>query len=442
MEKLKFGVINLGCDKNRIDSEIIVDSLKSRYEVVTDEKQADILLINTCGFIESSKQESIDTILEMSKYKKYKCKVLVATGCLTQRYGSELLELIPELDIILGVNDYDKLHQCIEKSLETGEKSCITNYSDTNINIGKREVTTGGTTAYLRISEGCNNACAYCAIPKIRGKYRSRDMEDILKEAKELAINGYKELIIVAQDTTNYGVDLYGEKRLHILLRELGKIKSIKWIRILYCYAEELTDEIINEIALNDKVCKYIDIPIQHISDDVLKAMRRKGRKKIITNNIHKLRTAVPDMIIRTTLIVGFPGETEENFIELLNFVKETKFDKLGVFTYSQEEGTVAAEMECQIDEVVKEQRRDAIMMAQQSISEEINKNKIGKTYDVLMENKENGTYYGRSYEMAPEIDGDIYVKSDNVTIGSFVVVKITDALEYDLIGEVIGKSV
>lgn len=437
MEKLKFGVINLGCDKNRIDAEIIISSLKSRYEAVTDESQADILLVNTCGFIETSKQESIETILEMAKYKQGKCKVLIATGCLTQRYGSELLELMPELDIILGVNDYDKLHECIKKSMETGEKSCITTYSDTNINIGKRQVTTGGTTAYIRISEGCNNICAYCAIPKIRGKYRSRDMEDILKEAKELALNGYKELIIVAQDTTNYGVDIYGEKTLHILLRELGKIKSIKWIRLLYCYAEELTNEVIEEIAKNDKVCKYIDIPIQHISDDVLKAMRRKGRKKIITENIRKLRETVPNITIRTTLIVGFPGETEENFLELLEFVRETKFDKLGVFTYSQEEGTVAAEMEGQIEEEVKEQRLHSIMMAQQSISAEINKNKIGKTYEVLIESKEKGSYCGRSYEMAPEIDGEIYIKSQKIRIGDFVMVRIKDALEYDLIGDI-----
>ncbi len=263
-------------------------------------------------------------------------------------------------------------------------------------------------------------------------------MEDILKEAKELALNGYKELIIVAQDTTNYGVDIYGEKTLHILLKELGKIKSIKWIRLLYCYAEELTDEVINEIAINDKVCKYIDIPIQHISDDVLKSMRRKGRKKIITENIKKLRDAVPNITIRTTLIVGFPGETEENFLELLNFVKETKFDKLGVFTYSQEEGTVAAEMEGQIEENIKEERLHSIMMAQQSISTEINRNKIGRTYEVLIESKEKGTYCGRSFEMAPEIDGEVYVKSNKLSIGDFVKVKIKDALEYDLIGEIL----
>lgn len=438
MGNLKFGVINLGCDKNRIDAEIIINSLKAKYEVVRDENEADILLINTCGFIESSKQESIDTILEMARYKEGNCKVLIATGCLTQRYGRELLELIPELDIILGVNDYDKLHQCIEKSLATGEKSCITSYSDTNINIGSREVTTGGTTAYLRISEGCNNVCAYCAIPKIRGRYRSRDMEDILKEAKELALNGYKEIILVAQDTTNYGVDLYGEKSLHLLLKELGKIKSIKWIRLLYCYAEELTDNVIEEIAANEKICKYIDVPLQHISDEVLKGMRRKGRRRIIVENINKLRKAVPNITIRTTFIVGFPGETEENFGELLDFVKETKFDKLGVFTYSQEEGTVAADMDNQIEEEVKIQRMDAIMMTQQLISAEINKNKIGKEYEVLIEGKDKGHYIGRNFEMAPEIDGEIYIKGSDLTIGSFVKVKIIDALEYDLIGEVI----
>ena len=322
------------------------------------------------------------------------------------------------------------------KCLATGEKSCLTSYSDTNINIGSREVTTGGTTAYLRISEGCNNVCAYCAIPKIRGRYRSRDMEDILKEAKELALNGYKEIILVAQDTTNYGVDLYGEKTLHVLLRELGKIKSIKWIRLLYCYAEELTDAVIEEIAVNDKVCKYIDIPLQHISDEVLKGMRRKGRRRIIEENINKLRKVVPNITIRTTFIVGFPGETEENFEELLNFVKETRFDKLGVFTYSQEEGTVAADMENQIEEEVKVQRMDAIMRTQQLISAEINKNKIGREYDVLIESKDKGKYVGRNSEMAPEIDGEVYVKGDNLAVGTFVKVKITDAMEYDLVGD------
>lgn len=438
MNNLKFGVINLGCDKNRIDAEIIINILKEKYELVNDEEDADILLINTCGFIESSKQESIDTILEMAEYKERNCKVLLATGCLTQRYGSELMDLIPELDVILGVNDYDKLHQCIERALTNDERTCLTNYSDSKINTGKRVVTTGGTTAYIRISEGCNNVCAYCAIPKIRGKYRSRAMEDIIKEAKELALNGYKELIIVAQDTTNYGVDLYGKKTLHLLLKELGRIKSIKWIRILYCYAEELTEEIIDEIADNDKICKYIDIPLQHISDDVLKGMRRKGRRKVITENINKLRSRVPDIVIRTTFIVGFPGETKENFQELLTFVKDTKFDKLGVFTYSQEEGTFAATMENQIPEEVKEARYDELMLAQQKISFEINKSKVGRTYEILVEGKKNGKFFGRSYEMAPEIDGEVYIKSVDLTVGTFVTVKIVKAEEYDLYGETI----
>jgi len=443
VKKLKVGVVNLGCDKNRIDSEIIIGELKERYEVINEPEDADIILINTCGFIESSKQESVDTILEMAKYKENnKCKVLIATGCLTQRYGSEFLDLIPELDIILGVNDYDKLDESIQKALLEGEKSCYTNYSDSNINRGKRVVTTGGTTAYIRISEGCNYQCAYCAIPKIRGKYRSRTIEDIVNEAKELAINGYKELILVAQDTTNYGIDIYGGQKLHILLQELSKIKSIKWIRVLYCYAEELTDEIISEFASNDKVCKYVDIPVQHISDNILRAMKRRGRKRAIMENISKLRNLIPNVVLRTSIIVGFPGETEEDFNELIEFAKEVKFDKLGVFMYSQEEGTVAAEMENQISDEVKEKRYHKLMSIQQNISADINKKRIGRTYEVLVEEIVDGEYVGRNYEMAPEIDGEIFIKCDKIiNVGNFIDVKIIDALEYDLIGEVIEKN-
>ncbi|WP_454053524.1 30S ribosomal protein S12 methylthiotransferase RimO [Clostridium sp. Marseille-Q7071] len=440
MDKLKVGVVNLGCDKNRIDSEIIIGNIKEKFEVINEPNNADIIIINTCGFIESSKQESIDTILEMAKYKEdHNCKVLIATGCLTQRYGSELLKLIPELDIILGVNDYDKLNDSIEDVLKNNKKVAYTSYSDSNINIGKRVVTTGGTTAYIRISEGCNNQCAYCAIPNIRGKYRSRTIEDILKEASVLAINGYKELILVAQDTTSYGIDIYGEKKLHILLNQLSQIKSIKWIRILYCYAEELTDEIIDEIASNDKVCKYIDIPIQHISDKILKSMRRKGRNKTITDNINKLRAKVPNVVLRTSLIVGFPGEREEDFEELKDFIKKIKFDKLGVFTYSQEEGTAAADMDEQIDNEIKEMRYHELMALQQQISKELNKNRVGKIYTVLIENKEDKMYIGRSYEMAPEIDGEIFIENDNnIKIGQFIDVEIIRALEYDLIGVVL----
>lgn len=439
MEKLKVGLVNLGCDKNRIDSEIILAEVEKNYEIINDPTDADIIIINTCGFIESSKEESINTILEMGRFKEINnCKVLIATGCLTQRYGSELLKLIPELDIILGVNDYDKINETIEDVLKNKKQVAYTNYSDSNINTGKRVITTGKKTAYLRISEGCNNKCAYCAIPKIRGKYRSRSIESIVKEAQELALNGYKEIILVGQDTTSYGIDLYNEKNLHVLLKELSKIKSIEWIRILYCYAEELTDNIINEIATNDKVCKYMDIPIQHISDNILKSMYRKGRKKVILENINKLRERIPNIVLRTTLIVGFPGETEDDFQELKDFVLEVKFDKLGVFTYSQEEGTVAAKMDNQIDEEIKQERYHEIMMLQQQVSKEINKSKVGKVYKVLVENKEDNMYIGRSYEMAPEIDGEIFIEDNGkIKIGQFVKVKIIRALEYDLIGAI-----
>ena len=443
MAKLKVGVINLGCDKNRIDSEIVIGSLSEKYDMTNDPKVADIIVVNTCGFIESSKQESIDTILEMSKYKeKYKCTVLIATGCLTQRYGVELIELMPELDIMLGVNDYNKLLISIEEVLEKNIKVQHTNYSDENINEGQRVLTTGTYSAYIRISEGCDNACAYCAIPNIRGKYRSRRMENIVQEAKDLSEHGCKEIILVAQDTTRYGIDLYGEKNLHKLIREISKISGIEWIRVLYCYAEEITDEIISEIALNDKVCKYVDIPIQHISDDILKSMRRKGRKIVITENINKMRKNIDGLNLRTTLIVGFPGETEENFEDLKEFIKEVKFDKLGVFKYSMEEGTAAAEMENQIPEEIKARREEELMIIQQSISKELNSKKIGKVYKTLVEGFNGKTYFGRSYEMAPEVDGTVFFESDKAhNKGEFVNIKVTEALEYDLIGVVCYES-
>ena len=443
MEKLKVGVINLGCDKNRIDSEIIIGSLSERYNMTNDPKLADIILVNTCGFIESSKQESIDTILEMSKYKEeYKCTVLIATGCLTQRYGSELLELMPELDIMLGVNDYDKLLSSIEDVLLKKIKVQYCSYSDENINEGQRVLTTETYSAYVRISEGCDNACTYCAIPNIRGKYRSRKMENIVQEVKELSEHGCKEIILVAQDTTRYGVDLYGEKNLHTLISRISEISKIEWIRVLYCYAEEITDEIINEIASNDKVCKYVDIPIQHISDDILKLMKRKGRKSIITENINKMRASIEGLILRTTLIVGFPGETEENFNELKQFIKETKFDKLGVFQYSMEEGTEACVMKDQVPEEIKAKREEELMIIQQDISKKINTKKIGRIYKVLVEGFDGETYYGRNYEMAPEVDGTIFFESNKVcNKGEFVKVRVTKALEYDLIGVVCCES-
>ena len=443
MEKLKVGVINLGCDKNRIDSEIIISSLSEKYNITNDPKLADIILVNTCGFIESSKQESIDTILEMSKYKeKYNCRVLIATGCLTQRYGTELVELMPELDIMLGVNDYNKLLKSIEEVLLKNIKVQHCSYSDENINEGQRVLTTGTYSAYVRISEGCDNACTYCAIPNIRGKYRSRKMENIVQEAKDLSEHGCKEIILVAQDTTRYGIDLYGEKNLHTLTNKISKINGIEWIRVLYCYAEEITDEIINEISTNDKVCKYVDIPIQHISDDILKSMKRKGRKDIITENINKMRKSINGLILRTTLIVGFPGETEENFEELKQFIKEIKFDKLGVFKYSKEDGTAAAEMKNQIPEEVKEKREEELMIMQQSISKKLNNKKLNKIYKVFVEGFNGKTYFGRNYEMAPEVDGNIFFESDKVyDKGEFVNVKVIEALEYDLIGVVCYES-
>ena len=439
MEKYKVGLVSLGCDKNRIDSEIVLGNLSENYEITNDPKKAEIIIVNTCGFIESSKQESIDTILEMSEYKnKYNCKVLVATGCLTQRYGKELLELMPELDFILGVNGYGDLLKLLESKLNNKELDYEVEYSDTGINEGKRILTTGASSAYIRIAEGCNNTCTYCIIPKIRGRYRSRTIESILKEAKELAMQGVKELILVAQDTTRYGTDIYKEKRLHVLLQEISKIEGIEWIRVLYCYPEELYDGLIDEIANNPKVVKYLDIPIQHISNNILKAMRRRTKKETITAKIDELRRRVPEIALRTSLIVGFPGETEEDFNELVDFVKEYKIDNLGVFTYSKEEDTLAAEMDNQVDEEVKEKRKRIIMTLQSKIFFNKNKNKIGKKYRVLVENIENNTAIGRNYAMAPDIDGAILIKCDTIlTIGNFYDVEIVDTEEYDLIGVV-----
>lgn len=438
MNRLKVGVINLGCDKNRIDSEIMINYLSNKYEMISNTEEADIIIINTCGFIEASKQESINTILDMSKYKELNCKVLIATGCLTQRYGKELLDLMPELDGILGVNDYNHLDEVIEAAINKKGKLSFCNYSDKNINKGKRTLTTGSHSAYLKIGEGCNNSCAYCAIPQIRGKLRSRSIEDIYEEAIELVHMGVKELILVAQDTTMYGVDLYEKKSLHLLLQKLSEISELKWIRILYCYVEEMTDEIIDEIATNDKVCKYIDIPLQHISDNVLKNMRRRGRKKIILENISKLREKISNVVLRTTFIVGFPGETEEDFKELKDFVRQIKFDKLGVFKYSKEEGTAAFDMTDQISEDVKEYREAEIMFLQQGISFEINQSKVGKIYEVLIDEFDGELYHGRSFEMAPEVDGEILIKSTkNLNIGDWVNMKIESASEYDLMGVV-----
>ena len=443
MERLRFGIISLGCDKNRIDSETIIGRMHKTYELVNDPREAEIILVNTCGFIESSKQESIDIILEMAEYKrKYRCKVLIVTGCLSQRYKEELLELMPEIDIMLGVNNYDKLLESIDAFLEKNSKTIYCDYSDNTLNEGDRVLTTGKATAYLRIAEGCNNFCTYCIIPKIRGKYRSRKIEDIVKEAETLAKQGVVEFILVAQDTTMYGIDIYGKKNLPTLIRKLSEIEGLKWIRLLYCYPEEITDELIDEVANNNKVCKYIDMPIQHISDNVLKKMNRRGRKEQIIENISKMRKSIIDLCLRTSIIVGFPEEAEEDFIELKAFVKDIKFDKLGVFKYSQEEGTPAATMNNQISEETKEHRERELMLLQQDISQSINGSKVGKVYEVLIEDYKDELYIGRSYEMAPSIDGNIYFKSEDLLeTGQILKIKITESLEYDLIGVVYYES-
>ncbi len=436
MEKYKIGLVSLGCDKNRIDSEIMLGMLKNKYELTDDSREADIIIVNTCGFIESSKQESIDTILEMAEYKKnHKCRLLMATGCLTQRYGEELLTLMPELDIILGVNNYGFLDQYVEKFISTKERIMALDYLDEGINEGERIITTGlGQTAYLRISEGCSNHCTYCIIPKIRGSYRSRQMDHILDEAKKLADSGVTEIIVVAQDTTRYGTDIYGKKSLPELLQRLKEIEGIRWIRVLYLYPEEFDDALIHEIRDNEKVVKYLDLPIQHISDTVLKRMARRTKKEDILSLIEKLRKEIPEIVLRTSLIVGFPQETEEEFNELYDFVKDIRFDKLGVFTYSKEEGTAAALMKGQVKKADKEKRLDLIMTRQQEVSRDVNEKKIGRTYEVLVEGLGEEGYYGRSYEMAPEIDGLVFIDTDrDLVVGSYVNAKITDATEYDL---------
>lgn len=443
MSKFKVGMVSLGCDKNRVDSELILGSINKFYEITNNPKDAEIIIINTCGFIESAKQESIDTILEMAEYKKtHKCKMIIATGCLTQRYGDELLELIPEIDILMGVNDYMKLHKLIVDFIKTEQRVSSTTYKDEGVNEGERILTTNSHTAYLRIAEGCNNFCTYCIIPKIRGKFRSRSKESILAEANSLVNQGVKEIILIAQDLTNYGEDLYGKNQLHVLVNELSEIEGLEWIRLLYCYPEEITNELIEVIANNPKVMKYLDLPIQHISNNILKMMARKTNKETIIDKIDLLRGKVPGITLRTSLIVGFPGETEEDFNELCSFLKDYKLDNVGVFTYSQEEGTAAAKLPNQIDEDVKIKRKETLMNIQRGIVRDLNKLKIGNIYDTIIDGSTGEYYIGRNYEMAPEIDGLIYVtKKKTLKKGDIIKVKITNVMEYDLVGDVWDES-
>lgn len=431
---MKVGFISLGCSKNLVVTEELIGLFKKRnFNIVSDPEEAEILIINTCGFIESAKDEGIKTILEMADYKDRNCKYLIVIGCLVERYKEELEKELPEVDLFVRIKDYDKLWNEIDNLIRNGNENDILNYKD-------RVLTTGDTMAYLKIAEGCSNFCTYCAIPYIQGRYVSRKYEDIIDEANMLAKKGIKELVVIAQDTTKYGIDLYGRSRLAELLEDLCKIDGIKWIRFLYSYPESIDDELIKVVKNNDKICKYFDLPIQHISDDILKRMNRKSDGKKIRDLISKLRNEIPNVILRTTLIVGFPGETEENFEELCTFVKESRFDRLGAFSYSAEDGTPAAKFKNQIDENVKEIRRNKIMEIQQEVSINNLKNKIGNIYECIIENiTEDGNYYiGRSYMDVPSEDGVIYIKfNSEYMINEFVNVKIVDSSEYDLFGEI-----
>lgn len=441
--RLKAAIVSLGCSKNLVDSEVMVQSiLNNDYEVTNDARFAEVIIINTCGFIESAKQESIDTILEMAEYKKNgKCKVLIASGCMAERYKEELMKELPELDAVIGAGDYKNITEVIRQALR-GEKVVLYGNQEL-IDIDKlpRRISTFGASAYLKIAEGCDNRCSYCIIPAIRGKYRSRRMEYILEEAEELSRNGIKELNIIAQDITRYGIDLYDSCKLSELLKKLTKIEGIEWIRLLYTYPDEFSDELIDTIAKEEKICKYLDIPIQHASNAILKKMARRSSKEKILKLIEKLRTCIPDIVIRTSLIVGFPGETEEDFNELYDFVSRVKFNRLGVFTYSREEDTPAFDMPDQVDEAVKQERLEKIMLLQKEISRQYNKQLVGSMIKVLIEGISEGEYFGRSYMDAPEIDGRVYFKSNKSLIpGDFCHVAVRKTYEYDLVGERIDE--
>lgn len=427
---MKVAFISLGCSKNLVVTEEIIGLFKKHnYDIVNDEKEAEIIIINTCGFIDSAKSEGIDTILEMNEYKKGKCKYLIVTGCLVERYKEELEKELPEVDLFIPVRNYDDLWENIDKLVNNKQ-------SVDKLDFHNRVISTGETMAYLKIAEGCSNYCTFCAIPYIQGKYISREYNDIILEAKELAKKGYSEIVIIAQDTTKYGVDLYGRPRLAELLEDIAKIEGIKWIRFLYSYPETITDELIQVVKNNDKICNYFDIPIQHINNRILKLMNRKSDGDSIRNLIHKLRKEIPNVIIRTTLIVGFPTEKAEEFEELYNFVKDSKFDRLGAFSYSCEDGTAASKIKEQISEDIKEDRRNRIMLLQQKISEKKMKEKIGNKYEVIIENiSEDGMYFiGRSYMDVPSEDGVIYVDYDeSIAINEYVIVEVYDSTEYDL---------
>ena len=440
---MKILFISLGCDKNLVDSEVMLGLLDSKgYQIVDDETEADIIVINTCCFIHDAKEESIQTILEMAELKtEGKLKALIVTGCLAQRYQQEIIDEIPEVDAVLGTTSYDKIVEAIEEALAGNGHVTMESIDALPLVDTKRLVTTGGHFAYLKIAEGCDKHCTYCIIPKLRGNFRSVPMERLIKEAEELADAGVKELILVAQETTLYGKDIYGEKSLHKLLKEICKVDGIQWIRVLYCYPEEIYDELIQVIKEEDKICKYLDLPIQHASDAILKRMGRRTSKAQLVEIVEKLRTEIPDITLRTTLITGFPGETEEQHEELMEFVDEMEFDRLGVFTYSPEEDTPAAAMANQIEESVKEDRQADLMELQQEIAFELAEEMIGKEVMVMIEGKvaDENAYVGRTYKDAPNVDGLIFVECDELLMsGDFAKVRVTGAMDYDLIGEII----
>lgn len=438
------GMVSLGCAKNQTDAETMLGILKDEgYHLVHDPAQADILVVNTCGFIESAKQESIDTILEMAEYKNGRCKLLIATGCLAERYHDDIKKDLPEVDAIVGTGDYQKIAEVVKKALG-GEKPMLCGHiNDTPEEGLPRVLTTPSYTAYLKIADGCDNNCTYCAIPMMRGKLRSRWIEDVVAEAEELAKAGVRELILIAQDTTRYGKDIYGEYALDKLLEELCKIDGIDWIRVHYFYTEAVTENLISVMAAQDKICNYIDMPIQHINDTILRRMARRTNRKEIEEKLKMIREKMPDAVIRTSLIVGFPGETKEQFEELYDFVKAARFDRMGVFAYSQEEDTPAAKFDGQLDEETKQERLDRLMQLQQTISAEINRQKIGTVLEVLTEgyDPENFMYFGRSRGDSIGVDSTVYFAAeDEVELGEIVRVEILDADEYDLTGKQIEE--
>lgn len=445
---MKIGVVSLGCPKNLVDSETMLGLIhEENYEITNDPSEAEIIIVNTCGFIESAKEESINTILQMAEYKKYgSCKYIIVTGCLSQRYAEELFNELPEADAIAGVEVYDEIGSIIKRVMN-GERFIMLERSKPDVIYTSKEIflprilTTPSYTAYLKIAEGCDNCCSYCAIPKIRGSYRSKPMEQVLKEAKALADNGVKELIVVAQDTTRYGEDLPGGKLLLAnLLKELNKIESLKWIRVMYCYPNNFTDELIETFASLDKVCKYVDLPLQHASNRLLASMNRYDTREEVETLLAKLRKRIPGIVIRTTFIVGFPGETDADFEELKEFVEQQRFENAGVFAYSQEEGTVAGAMPNQIPDEIKQERYHELMALQAQISEEIHKDTEGQTLEVLVEGIEedgSGLHYGRSYREAPDIDGLVFIEnSGDIKPGCFVKVNILQGFTYESVGE------